>query len=200
MAFDHAATSTMIDFNQRWSPSIGDPSVMGWVTVGSYFIIALCCLLVRKIEPLENNSDHQLHNYRRFWLLLAICLIFLGINKQLDLQSLFTQIGRDFALSSGWYEHRKTVQKIFIATIGIGAMASSAWLIYKFRYACGTIKAASFGFSLLLAFVVMRAASFHSFDNLIKYQILGIKFNWLMEISTLMIIATAALSYRKKYI
>lgn len=191
----------MIAPDQRWTPSIGDPSVMGWVTVGCYFLIALCCLLVRKIEPLEeDNSSLEQHNYRKFWLVLALCLMFLGINKQLDLQSLFTQIGRDFALSSGWYEHRKTVQKIFLLTIGVSALACSAWLIYKFRSACGTIKVALLGFILLLAFVVMRAASFHNFDYLIRYQIAGIKFNWLMEIGTLLIIAVAALSYRKKYI
>jgi len=191
----------MIGHDQRWTPGIGDPSVVGWVTVACYFLIAFCCLLVRKIEPLDHSTDNnQLINYRKFWWVLAACLTFLGINKQLDLQSLFTQIGRDVALSSGWYEHRKTAQQIFIMVIGTSAIAGCAWLTYKLRNACGTIKLALLGFSLLLAFVVIRAASFHNFDYLLRYQIAGLKFNWLMEIGTLIIIAISALSFRKKYI
>jgi len=160
-------SNRMIGHDQRWTPGIGDPSVMGWVTVACYFLIAFCCLLVRKIEPLDHSTDNnQLINYRKFWWVLAACLTFLGINKQLDLQSI----------------------------------AGCAWLTYKLRNACGTIKLALLGFSLLLAFVVIRAASFHNFDYLLRYQIAGLKFNWLMEIGTLIIIAISALSFRKKYI
>jgi len=188
-------------FEQRWTPGIGDPSVMGWVTVSAYFLVAFCCLLVRKIEPLDDTQHANFFDrYRRFWWMLGVCLILLGINKQLDLQSLFTQIGRDFAHSSGWYEHRKTIQKGFIASIGLAALGCGGWLVYKFRHACGTIKIASLGFTLLLAFVVMRAASFHNFDDLLDYQIAGVRFNWFMEVGALIIIAIAAFSYRKKYI
>jgi len=179
---------------------------MGWVTVAIYFLVSICCLLVRQIEPVKfENTDDAHHEvnariYRKFWSVLALSLFLLGVNKQLDLQSLFTQTGRDFALASGWYEHRQTVQKIFIALIGLFAIGASGWLIYRFKNACHTIKIAVAGFTLLFAFVVMRAASFHNVDYLLRYQLAGVQFNWLMEIGTLIVVGFAAFNYRKKYI
>ncbi len=196
----------MTGFEQRWTPGIGDPSLMGWVTVAVYFLVGICCLLVRRIEPVKidtidnTTNDANARVYRKFWSILALSLFLLGVNKQLDLQSLFTQTGRDFALASGWYEHRKTVQKIFIGVFGLLAMGTSGWLIYRFKDACHTIKIAVAGFSLLFAFVVIRAASFHNVDFLLRYQFAGVQFNWFMEIGTLIIVGFAAFNYRKKYI
>ncbi len=192
----------MIGMDDRWTPGIGDPSVMGWVTVGMYVLIAACCFLVRFIEPTydhHSNQDHT-HSYRKFWWTLAIFLILMGINKQLDLQSLFTQIGRDFAKSAGWYENRQMVQTAFILCIAVGGVLLGGYLVYRFRNACNTIKIALGGFALLMGFVMMRAASFHNFDRMIGYELGGIRFNWVMEIGALLIIGIATLRYRRNYL
>jgi hypothetical protein len=44
-------------------------------------------------------------------------LFALGINKQLDLQTALTELGRVLALSQGWYEQRQVVQFWFIAAL-----------------------------------------------------------------------------------
>ena len=191
----------MLGMDDRWTPGIGDPSVMGWVTVATYILVAACCFLVRFIEPDEHHSGQENSlSYRKFWWTLAIFLVLMGINKQLDLQSLFTQIGRDFAKSSGWYEHRKMVQTGFILFIGAAGALLGGYLVYRYRHACNTIKIALAGFTLLLGFVVMRAASFHNFDRLIGYELGGIRFNWVMEIGALLIIGIATLRYRRNYL
>lgn len=192
----------MVGLDNRWTPGIGDPTVMGWVTVAMYVLVAMCCFLVREIDP-DDGSDtslNQFTSYRKFWWVLAAFLILMGLNKQLDLQSLFTQLGRDFAKSAGWYENRRLVQTTFIIAIGVLGCAVGGYLVYRFRHACQTIKIALSGFILLLAFVVMRAASFHNFDRLIGYELGGIRFNWIMEIGALLIVATATLRYRRNYL
>jgi len=30
--------------NGKWIPGIGDPTIIGWITVAVYFIVALICL------------------------------------------------------------------------------------------------------------------------------------------------------------
>ena len=58
-----------------------------------------------------------------FWFALCGVMVFLGFNKQLDLQTCFTQVGRDMAHSEGWYESRRTVQLIFIVILVLLGLA-----------------------------------------------------------------------------
>lgn len=46
---------------------------------------------------------------QKLWLLIALMFIFLGINKQLDLQSALTEAGRILAIKQGWYAARRIV-------------------------------------------------------------------------------------------
>src|SRR5580693_6074196 len=79
----------------RWKPGIGDPTVMGWVTVAAYFVAVIGCFLAAWREPLPDGTRRPRSRPSKFWLALAALMVALGINKQLDLQSLATQIGRD---------------------------------------------------------------------------------------------------------
>ena len=54
-----------------------------------------------------------------FWLTLALLLLFLGINKQLDLQTLLNDIGRRKARAEGWYGNRRYYQTMFIAAVTV---------------------------------------------------------------------------------
>ena len=49
-----------------------------------------------------------------FWMGLAALLVFLGFNKQLDLQTAFTFLAKDFAKATGWYENRRIVQGLTV--------------------------------------------------------------------------------------
>ena len=48
----------------------------------------------------------------RLWLFVALGMAALCVNKQLDLQSLFTDIGRVASHHLGWYEKRRAVSKM----------------------------------------------------------------------------------------
>jgi hypothetical protein len=82
----------------RWRPEIGDPSFMGWFTVVAYGIVALLAARVR------------LKGKDRIWLAVTLGMAALCVNKQLDLQSLFTHIGRVASHHLGWYEQRRVAE------------------------------------------------------------------------------------------
>ena len=50
------------------------------------------------------------------------------------------------------------------------------------------------GLFFLLTFVVIRAASFHHFDAMLGYEILGARMNWVLELTGIYLIVVAALS------
>ena len=58
------------------------------------------------------------------WNALAVGLLLLGINKQLDLQTALTELGKILAARQGWYEHRQRVQIDFIiGVVLVGGLA-----------------------------------------------------------------------------
>ena len=68
----------------EWSIGIGDPTFLGWFICFSYFVAVWICG-DKALQAKRANDNHP------FWLAITIFLLFLGINKQLDLQSLFIQ-------------------------------------------------------------------------------------------------------------
>jgi hypothetical protein len=103
----------------RWRPAIGDPSFMGWFTVAAY---AVGAVLAARASRAEACGDGELQGRRsRLWLAVAVAMACLCVNKQLDLQSLFTDIGRAVARHQGWYEQRRSFQKWFVLGVLVGA-------------------------------------------------------------------------------
>jgi hypothetical protein len=48
------------------------------------------------------------------------------------------------------------------------------------------------GLSSLITFIVIRAASFHHVDVLLRSQLLGIRVNWILELGGIALIALSA--------
>lgn len=158
---------------------------MGWVTVAAYAItFAACVMCQRRVHDAAQ---------RRFWLATALVMLMLGINKQLDLQTWFTEVGRDLAIAHGWYERRRTVQALFIAGLGLLAVAGWAWLSTCLQTLDRHAKSAAFGLLLLCAFVILRAASFHHVDRLIGLRFDVVSLNAALELSGIAWICLSAL-------
>lgn len=171
----------------QWPPTIGDPSFMGWFTVVSYF----ACAVLSTILALTNQSTDRKSFF--FWSTISLLMILLGINKQLDLQSLFTEIGRQIARAQGWMDHRRIVQFWFIVAFGTTAIAAflsftriRADLFRRFMLAFT-------GLFFLLCFIVIRAAGFHHFDETLGFRLFGAKMNWLLELTGIYSIVVAGL-------
>ena len=61
------------------------------------------------------------------WFGLSILLLVLGINKQLDLQTLLTALGREIAQENGLYESRREIQLIFVILFALFCFSSLAF-------------------------------------------------------------------------
>ena len=90
----------------RWEPGIGDPSLVGWITVAAYFSAALLCYRAHQRASGHDPYAAVDNKVAWVWMGLALALGALGVNKQLDLQSLLTQVGDMDETVVAWDEGR----------------------------------------------------------------------------------------------
>jgi len=173
----------MTHFN--WSPGIGDPTVAGWLTVILYLVTSVgCWSLAREL----GSADIE----RRAWRSISILFFFLGINKQLDLQTALTEAGRYLAYYQGWYEQRQLVQLAFIALIAVICLISAITLLIWVRHAPISTWFALIGTTLVIGYVLIRATSFHHIDRFIGRTILGFRWNWILEMGGISLVLFAS--------
>lgn len=179
-----------------WSPGIGDPTIWGWLTVVAYFSAAT--LSMRAARRAQFSGRHW-QRESTFWIIMAFLMLGLGINKQLDFQSLLTEIARMMAKEAGWYGHRRTYQSaaiLFLATGGGVAMSLAAFTL---RESAAEIKLSAIGLCALVSFIVIRAASFHHVDALISKTVLGISWNAALELPGIFLICGGAFGYARRF-
>ena len=167
-----------------WHPGIGDPTVMGWLTVFAYFAVAVLC--IRRAQGAGAYPQRLI-----FWSSVAVLLVVLGVNKQLDLQTWLTLAGRRVAIEQGWYEHRRVVQLLFVLFVGLAACGSFLFMWHLVRRN-RELWLPLLGVLLILAFVIVRAASFHHIDTLINFRFLGVRMNWVLELGAIAVIGLGA--------
>jgi len=168
-----------------WHPGIGDPSIGGWLTVLAYGVAVVVTWRAAWVASQPARSQ--------FWIGLAILLLLLGVNKQLDLQTAMTQFGRSLALAQGWYEQRHYVQFAFIGALGLVMAGLLALVLRRIGSASRAQLLGLAGMALLAVFVLIRAASFHHVDRFLGQSAGGLRWNWVLEIGALLIIMAAAL-------
>ncbi len=180
-----------------WSPTIGDPTFMGWFTVALYFFCAYQSWRVCRYG--ERIFDPPLPRQKNLWLLITFTMAFLGVNKQLDLQSFFTAAARYFALEQGWYQDRRQLQQGFIVAVAILGIAAAITLIATYAKVLKRHVFAIVGLCGLMVFVLIRATSFHAMDIFIGRQVLGLYLNWVLELGGIgLIIYNAHRLYRQR--
>lgn len=174
-----------------WSPEIGDPTIWGWLTVINYFLAFVISARAARVDWKNAN----------FWAFISLAMLVLCVNKQLDLQSLLTAMGRELSERGGWYEDRRIVQRIFIEAVALVAIAGMSALIFINRRAGKPIIGAVVGMTFIGAFVVARAASFHGMDQMLGLSIMALKLNHILEnvgIAMVLGSASCAVSSSKK--
>ena len=172
-----------------WRPDIGDPTVTGWLAVFLYAAVSsLAVTLAAACRPPILTRPET-----RFWMLIALSFAALSVNKQLDLQSLFTEVGRIVAHEQGWYDTRHEVQASFIK--GVGASAGFLFLVIMVLSwrAPWPNRVAQLGTVLVIAFVAIRASSFHGMDRLIGHEILpDVRMNAVLELGGISLVLIGA--------
>ena len=170
----------------EWSVGIGDPTFLGWFICISYFVAFWICWN-KALQAKRINDNYP------FWLGLTIFLLFLGINKQLDLQSLFIQTIRNLSIQHGWYEQRKLVQIAFVVLTSFGVLVSLISLRIFFEDSWRNYKVAWFGIILLCTFILLRMALLDGV-NVFLHQgnIVTIAIDTILEMGGIVIIIVGA--------
>ena len=188
-----------------WRPGIGDPTVLGWTIVVLYLSTASLCAWALHVARLgarravDFPGDRRFRNrsaaYRAsfcFWALLAGLCLFLGINKQLDLQGWLTEVGRQIAREQGWIHERRRVQSLVVGLIALGGLTTLATLLYLTRELLPRHVPAFAGTILLACFLLSRAVSFHHLDVLLNRRLLGIEAVYALELAGIACVAVCA--------
>lgn len=169
----------------RWSPKVGDPSMLGWAAVGCYAVSSFLAMLV----AIGRHGGGE----RVFWAILALGLAALAINKQLDLQSALTAAGRCISQLQGWYADRRGFQTLFILGVLGTCSVLMIVLFWRMRRRLAANWLALLGVSLLIVFVAIRAVGFHHFDEIIEATVDDLPLNWILELGGIVLIALNAL-------
>ena len=154
----------MLLFLTTWRLRFGDPTVAGWLATVCYLAACVFCVLAATREwtvlPPARNRRIAV-----FWIVLAAGLAFLGLNKQLDLQTLLIDIGRMVARAQGWYEERRDFQKVFAGLAAIGGAGCLAVLVWLIHGHWRRLALALAGVLLLVCYLGLRIAVFEHVDE-----------------------------------
>jgi hypothetical protein len=170
----------------RWQPGFHDDFFTGWIITGSYFA---CALLAALIATFHNHVGEKLA--AKFWSVTTLLMVLLGLNKQLDLQILLTEMGRQIAHAQGWYAYRRVVQLAFILIFVTTFTAAFVWFTKSFRDLFRRYLLAFCGLFFLLCFIIIRAAAFHHIDALLEFRLSNVRMNRILELMGIYMIILA---------
>ena len=178
--------------NGHWRPGIGDPTLMGWLITAAYLIASVLCGVCAwrtdRISPIYRSRQHC-----AFWWCLAVIMLLMGVNKQLDFQCLIIAVGKEMALAQGWYSQRRIFQMWFIAGIAISGMILLIWLGWKLKRQWRQYGLALVGVLLLITFVSIRAAPLDHVAGFSGWQpVMGL-INSILELTGIGLVGTSAL-------
>ena len=160
-----------------------DRTTFAWVVVLFYFVAAGAAFWA-------GGGPESRERY--FWVATGILLVLLGLNKELDLQAVLTQQARAVVRHLGLYEERRLMQGAFLLSLTVAGLIAAFMLAAWLRKSSRPAKAAAVGIVLLLAFVVMRAASFHHIDHWVTIDVAGLRSGWWLELAGIAVIGISA--------
>jgi uncharacterized membrane protein len=163
---------------------IGNLSIVGWLTVILYFSAAIRCWIIARELRCAADDIEQAKELRG-WRSITVAFFALGVSKQLDLQTVLTETGRFIAKFQGWYDQRRSAQIVVVAVVAVISLIAAIMLLRWARNAPVSTWLALAATIMLIAFLMIRAVSLHSFDRLIDARILGVRLNSIVEIGAI---------------
>ena len=174
-------TSTWQRYEASWLADFGDRSLYGWLTTIAYFIVFFRAAYLAYYAKLNLESPI-------FWISIAMLLLLLGLNKELDLQTNITQYFRGLAREQGWYADRRIYQKMFILGMLLMTPVFLFALRNQLKQAWKNYKLVMLGLVILFVFVFIRASSFHHVDTVLNLTIGRMRYYQGLELLALMVI------------
>jgi hypothetical protein len=173
-----------------WRLELDNPTFLGWTVVTFYITAALACGRAAQVAGGQARKEFSM-----FWSLLATLLMFLGVNKQLNLQTLLIVLGRRAAHTGAWYEHRRLAQAAFSAAFVLAAGVAIYVLANRAKLFFAENPFAWRGLIILVVFVSLRAATINHVNDWFGVELYDDKWCWLLEICGSCLLALSALRF-----
>ncbi|WP_165250112.1 hypothetical protein [Paludisphaera soli] len=167
-----------------------EPMIPDWITTAAYLWLAMLCGWTWWEDRAARRPRRRLGS--PVWLGLAILFALLALGKPFGAQSLLTDSMRKRAVEGDWYEYRRKYQFAFILVAGALAAVGAAvlgWMAAR-RSSWRDLSALA-PVVLLLGFLGARATSFHYLDRILYSTVAGVRWNTLIELSLLGMVALA---------
>ena len=144
-----------------------------------YVLGALCCVRAGKVTQQDRRrcSDKQ-----QPWWVMAAALLFLGINKQLNLQTWLIDLGRATARTEGWYQYRRTAQVVFVVLFTLAMFAALTACLKKWGWFLNEQPWVQYGVLLFLLFVVVRASTINHIEERLHLRLYDGYWAWTLEL------------------
>ncbi|MGH7979411.1 MAG: hypothetical protein ACREE6_08545 [Limisphaerales bacterium] len=170
----------------------GQLTALGWTMLALYVISAL--LAFRAASKCRSAGSVAMG---RVWICLGVALGILGLNKQLDLQTLLIKMGRNLAIREHLFPHRMQLYAGFflafmLAMIGV-IVATTFRFSAQMKMFARQYPFAACGCALICAYIVLRAAFIDNVNLMLNLAIKEIPFVWLLEAGGILLIAAQAL-------
>jgi hypothetical protein len=176
-----------IEFTQH--SDNGDLTVLGWTTASAYVVGGLFCV---RAGIVAHQDGRRCSGRQQPWWLLAAVLLFLGINKLLNLQTTLINLGRAAARTEGWYQYQRVAQAVFAVLFTLALMAVFTAFLKKWGWFVKERPLVLAGVLLLLLFVVIRASTFNHVEELLHLNLYDDYWGWILELSGIACLAWSA--------
>lgn len=156
----------------HWHLEVGDPTVLGWITAVAYLAAAIgCALCWRNRRQLIDGAGAR--RFAMYWLVMAVVMLLLAFNKQLDLQKLIYITGRNLAIRQGWFDQRREVMRMVVLGVGIVGVLSVGVVLLAMNGLWSRLWLSVLGITLLAGFAVIRTGELLDLNHLTKAQLIG---------------------------
>jgi hypothetical protein len=178
----------------------GDPTFAGWIITALYVATGIACFLAWRRSRTTGSTSLGCPIARereaQGWFVLLLATIFFGFNKQLDLQTLLTRLGRILAREQGWYAWRREVQLAFMVAVAVETLilVVAASLLARRWCLSSALWLAFVGQVWLVVFYLMRGISYHHVDAWLRIRSPAAKTRDLIEATGLGVILLASIS------
>jgi hypothetical protein len=161
-------------------PFAGDPTLLGWTTFALYLIAVVLSFRAAKVSRSRNQAV-----VGQVWSWIALGLLVLGLNKQLDLQTWIIHFAGRIAKRENVYEYRRTLHALFfLGLITLSVVIALRWSA-NLRVFARQVPMAASGCALVTAYLVVRAASIDQVDRLLGFDLERTPGLWLLEVGGL---------------
>lgn len=158
---------------------------------------ALLCL--RYGFRLRHSTSGQRQPLQAFYGGQALFLLLLGVNREWGLLNALTSYSRLTAMRAGWYNTRRLAQFNLILGLGVAALLVLLLTAWYFRPILRQHWLPLLTAIGLLTYVAIRTVSLHAVDAIILDRVLGIPWDWLIELSGIvLLVGTLTLAFYRQ--